>query len=64
MLFAADKGVSKNTGFVAASAALIVGSALGVLAVSFLCDYINENYLRSITELGFTAIGAVTLYNA
>jgi len=64
MLFAADKEVSKYTVFIAASAALIVATALGVLAGSFLSDYINEKYLHYIAGVGFIAIGAVTLYNA
>lgn len=64
MLFAADKEVSKYTVFIAASAALIVATALGVLAGSFLSDYINEKYLHYVAGVGFIAIGAVTLYNA
>jgi len=64
MLFAADKDVSKYTVFFAASAALIVASALGVLAGSLLSEYINEKYLHYIAGVGFIAIGAVTLYNA
>lgn len=64
MLFAADKEVSKTTVFIAASAALIVATALGVLAGSFLSDYINEKYLHYIAGVGFIAIGAFTLYNA
>ena len=43
MLFAADKDVSKLTVFIAASFALIVATALGVLAGSLLSSYINEN---------------------
>ena len=42
MLFAADKDVSKLTVFLAASAALIVASAIGVLAGSLLSTYISE----------------------
>ena len=64
MLFAADKEVSKYTVFLAASAALIVATALGVLAGSLLSEYINEKYLHYIAGVGFIAIGAVTLYNA
>jgi len=64
MLFAADKEVSKYTVFFAASAALIVASALGVLAGSLLSEYINEKYLHYIAGVGFIVIGAVTLYNA
>lgn len=46
MLFAADKDVSKFTVFIAASFALIVATALGVLAGSLLSSYINEKYLH------------------
>ncbi|MFC3853927.1 TMEM165/GDT1 family protein [Salinispirillum marinum] len=64
MLFATDKAVSKYTVFLAASAALIVASAIGVLAGSLLSGYINEKYLHYIAGVGFIAIGAFTLYNA
>jgi len=64
MLFAADKAVSKYTVFFAASAALIVASAVGVLAGALLSEYINEKYLHYIAGVGFIAIGAFTLYNA
>lgn len=64
MLFAADKEVNKYMVFVAASAALVVASALGVLAGSLLSEFINEKYLHYIAGIGFIAIGAVTLYNA
>jgi len=64
MLFAADKEVSKYTVFLAASAALIVASAIGVLAGSLLSEYINEKYLHYVAGVGFIIIGAFTLYNA
>ena len=64
MLFAADKQVSKYTVFLAASAALIVASAIGVLAGSLLSEYINEKYLLYVAGIGFIIIGAFTLYNA
>lgn len=64
MLFAADKEVSKVTVFLAASAALIVASAIGVLAGSLLSEYINEKYLHYVAGVGFIAIGAYTLYQA
>ena len=64
MLFAADREVSKYTVFLAASAALIVASAIGVLAGSVMSDYINEKYLHYIAGAGFIAIGAFTLYKA
>lgn len=64
MLFASDKAVSKYTVFFAASAALIVASAIGVLAGSLFSEYINEKYLHYIAGLGFILIGFYTLYNA
>ncbi|MDX1342984.1 MAG: TMEM165/GDT1 family protein [Reinekea sp.] len=64
MLFAADKAVSKYTVFFAASAALIVASAIGVLAGTLLSEYINEKYLHYVAGVGFIAIGAYTLYSA
>jgi len=64
MLFAADKEVSKYTVFFAASAALIIATALGVLAGSFLSSYINEKYLHYAAGIGFIAIGVFTLYRA
>ena len=64
MLFASDKEVSKYLVFFAASAALIVASAIGVLAGSFLSAYINERYLHYAAGLGFILIGAFTLYRA
>ncbi len=64
MLFAPDKEVNKYTVFFAASTALIVASAIGVLAGSLLAEYINTKYLHYITGFGFIIIGFFTLYNA
>lgn len=64
MLFAADKEVSKTLVFLAASAALILASAIGVLAGSLMSEYINEKTLHYIAGVGFMAIGAFTLYSA
>lgn len=64
MLFAADREVSKLTVFLAASAALVLASAIGVLAGSLLSEYINEKMLHYIAGIGFVAIGAWTLITA
>lgn len=64
MLFAADKEVSKTMVFLAASAALIVASAIGVLAGSLLSEYINEKYLQYMAGVGFIVIGTFTLFRA
>ncbi|WP_076417238.1 TMEM165/GDT1 family protein [Colwellia sp. UCD-KL20] len=62
MLFAADKEVSKYTVFFAASAALIVATAIGVLAGSLMSEYVNEKYLHYAAGIGFIVIGVFTLY--
>lgn len=64
MLFATDKAVSKYTVFFAATAALIVASALGVLAGTLLSEYINEKYLHYVAGVGFVGIGIFILYHA
>ena len=64
MLFATNNEVSKYSVFIAASAALIVASALGVLAGTLLSEYINEKFLHYVAGFGFIGIGIFTLYNA
>ncbi|MDH3387534.1 MAG: TMEM165/GDT1 family protein [Gammaproteobacteria bacterium] len=64
MLFAADRDTSKFDVFIAASAALVVATAIGVLAGSLLSEYIDAKYLQYVAGIGFIAIGAFTLYNA
>jgi putative Ca2+/H+ antiporter (TMEM165/GDT1 family) len=64
MLFAADKEVSKLTVFLAASLALVLASAVGVLAGSVLSEYINEKYLHYVAGAGFIIIGGYTLATA
>ena len=64
MLFAADKEVSKITVFVGASLALIVASAIGVMAGGAISQYVSEKYLHYIAGIGFVAIGVWTLLKA
>ncbi|MDH5717932.1 MAG: TMEM165/GDT1 family protein [Spirochaetia bacterium] len=64
MLFAADKNVSKLTIFIGASLALIVTSAIGVLAGSLISQYISEKMLHYIAGTGFIVIGIFTLIKA
>lgn len=64
VLFAADREVGKFTVFLAASAALVVSAAIGVLAGSLLSEYVNEKYLHYIAGIGFIGIGIYTLYTA
>ena len=64
MLFAADKDTSKFTVFLGAAAALVVTSALGVVAGSILSEYISERVLHYLAGVGFIAIGIWTLAKA
>jgi len=64
MLFATDKDAGKLTVFIAASAALIVASAIGVIAGSLFSEYINAKVLQYVAGTGFLLIGAYTIYSA
>jgi len=64
MLFATDKDVSKWMVFASASCALVVASAFGVLAGTFLSGYINEKVLAYIAGTSFILIGLYTIYSA
>jgi len=64
MLFASDKQTSKLIVFVGASLALIVTSALGVLAGSVISNYVSEKHLNYLAGIGFIAIGIWTLLKA
>ncbi|MEX1993221.1 MAG: TMEM165/GDT1 family protein [Steroidobacteraceae bacterium] len=64
LLFAADQSVSKLAVFVAASLALIVATAIGVLAGGFVSQYLSPRVLHYVAGAGFIAIGAWTLIRA
>jgi len=64
LLFASDKEISKLTVFAGASLALILTSALGVLAGGVLSNYISEKHLHYLAGIGFIAIGVWTLIKA
>ncbi len=64
MLFAADKQISKFTIFFAASLALILTSAIGVMAGAAISQYISERTLRYVAGTGFIAIGVWTFLRA
>ncbi len=61
MLFASDREVSAWTVFIAASLALVLTSALGVLAGSLLSHWINPKVLGMLAGVAFIAIGVFTL---
>ena len=64
MLFASDKQISKITVFAGASLALVVTSAIGVLAGGVLSNYVSEKHLHYLAGIGFIAIGVWTLLKA
>lgn len=64
MLFAADKQVSKWTVFFGAAGALVLASAIGVVAGAFISQHVGEKTLRYVAGAGFILIGIWTLVKA
>jgi putative Ca2+/H+ antiporter (TMEM165/GDT1 family) len=64
LLFAADKQVSKLAVFAGASLALILTSAIGVLAGSVLSQHVSEKHLQYVAGIGFIAIGVWAVFKA
>jgi len=64
LLFAADQEVSRMTVFIGASLALVLTSALGVLAGGLVADFIQPRYLSYVAGAGFILIGIWTLWTA
>ncbi len=64
LLYAAEGEHPKLTVFLAASGALVLTSALGVLAGAALSQLLDPKLLRWIAGLGFVAIGVYTLARA
>lgn len=64
VLFAAKSTVSLWTIFLAASGALVLTSALGVMLGGFLSLYLNPRYLSYAAGAGFIVIGAWTIHQA
>jgi putative Ca2+/H+ antiporter (TMEM165/GDT1 family) len=61
MLFASKGDTSRWLVFAAASAALVLAAAIGVLVGSELERFISPRTLRIVAGLGFIAIGAWTM---
>ena len=62
LLFAADKAASKWVIFLGSASALILTSAIGVVAGALLSQFINMKTMSIIAGCGFILIGAWTLY--
>ncbi len=63
MLFAADKAVSKWVVFAGSASALVLTSAIGVVAGSMLAQLVSIKMMSIIAGSGFILIGAWTLYH-
>lgn len=63
-LFASDKDIDRMTVFIGASLALVLASAIGVLAGSLISNYINEKYLAYAAGTLFILMGGYTIYQA
>jgi putative Ca2+/H+ antiporter (TMEM165/GDT1 family) len=57
LLYASDSAHPKLTVFAASAAALVLTSALGVLAGSLIAEYVNPRAMRWVAGLGFIAVG-------
>jgi putative Ca2+/H+ antiporter (TMEM165/GDT1 family) len=64
LLFASRSTVSLWTIFFAASAALVLTSAIGVAAGAVVSQHLNPRYLSYVAGTGFIVIGAWTIYQA
>jgi putative Ca2+/H+ antiporter (TMEM165/GDT1 family) len=63
MLFATDKAVSKWLVFAGSASALVLTSAIGVVAGTLLSQVINVKTMSILAGAGFILIGAWTLYH-
>jgi len=63
MLFASDREVSKWLVFVGSASALVLTSAIGVVAGTALAHLINVRMMSIVAGAGFILIGAWTLYH-
>ena len=61
VLYASDADRSKLTVFAAAASALVLTSALGVLAGSLVGQYVSPKLVRWVAGLGFIAVGVWVL---
>ena len=61
LLYASDASHPKLTVFAASAAALVLTSALGVLAGSLLSGFVSPKVLRWVAGIGFIAVGVWVL---
>jgi putative Ca2+/H+ antiporter (TMEM165/GDT1 family) len=64
LMFASSKDSPKLLVFGASAGALVLASAIAVLAGSFLCQHVSPRVLSWVAGVGFIAIGAWTIAHA
>jgi len=64
LLFASKNAASLWTIFIAASAALVLTSAIGVAAGAVVSQYVSPKYLAYAAGAGFIVIGIWTIHQA
>ena len=64
LLFSANAPANRLTVFIGASLALILASAIGVLAGAVVSTYVDPKYLSYAAGIGFVVIGAYTIVQA
>jgi len=64
LLYAADARHSKLTVLLGAATALIITSAIGVLAGSFISRHVSTQALSWVAGVGFIAVGVWTIARA
>ena len=63
LLFATDKDVSKWTVFFGSASALVLTSAIGVIAGTLLAQFVSVKTMSVIAGTGFILIGIWTLHH-
>ena len=64
LLFASRAGTSLLSVFLAASLALVAGTALGVLAGAAIASHVQPRYFSYVAGVGFISIGIWTIWRA
>ena len=64
LLYASQAANPKLTVFVAAALALVLTSAIGVLAGAVVSQYVSPRVLSWVAGLGFVGVGVWTIYRA
>ena len=64
LLFAADREVSRWIVFLGASSALVLTSAIGVMAGGLVSQIVSPRHLSIAAGIGFIAIGVWSLWTA